>query len=53
MMGKAEEEGIIPQICQDLFKRIYEDKDTGLKFSVEVRDFFYLLGIPYVILIIM
>jgi kinesin family protein 1 len=36
MMGKAEEEGIIPQICQDLFKNIYADKEGGLNFSVEV-----------------
>ena len=38
MMGKAEEEGIIPQICQDLFKNIHEDKEGGLNFSVEVNN---------------
>jgi len=52
MMGKAEEEGIIPQICRDLFSRIQSDeridKDKecpeGLQYSVEVRRFlkFYL-----------
>nr|XP_022900309.1 kinesin-like protein unc-104 isoform X2 [Onthophagus taurus] len=37
MMGKQEEgqEGIIPQICKDLFKRIKEN-DTDVKYSVEV-----------------
>jgi len=38
MMGKAEDEGIIPQICEDLFKRIYADKDRGSNFSVEVKS---------------
>lgn len=37
MMGKQEEgqEGIIPQLCKDLFRRIHEDKE-GLQCSVEV-----------------
>ncbi|CAL8148135.1 unnamed protein product [Orchesella dallaii] len=37
MMGKQEEgqEGIIPQLCKDLFKKIHEDKE-GLQCSVEV-----------------
>lgn len=37
MMGKQEEgqEGIIPQLCKDLFRRIHEDQD-GLQCSVEV-----------------
>ncbi|OXA56707.1 Kinesin-like protein KIF1A [Folsomia candida] len=37
MMGKQEEgeEGIIPQMCKDLFKKINDD-DEGLQFSVEV-----------------
>lgn len=38
MMGKQEEgqEGIIPMICEDLFKRIHETEDETLKYSVEV-----------------
>lgn len=38
MMGKQEEgqEGIIPMICDDLFKRIHETEDEALKYSVEV-----------------
>jgi hypothetical protein len=36
MMGKQEEgqEGIIPQVCKDLFKKINEDDEV--QFSVEV-----------------
>lgn len=39
MMGKQEEgeEGIIPQMCKDLFKKINDD-DEGLQFSVEVGE---------------
>ncbi|KAL0970777.1 hypothetical protein UPYG_G00247280 [Umbra pygmaea] len=38
MMGRQEEgqEGIIPQLCEDLFKRTLENKDPELSFSVEV-----------------
>ncbi|KAG5673594.1 hypothetical protein PVAND_003627 [Polypedilum vanderplanki] len=38
MMGKQEEgqEGIIPMICEDLFKRIHETESEELKYSVEV-----------------
>ncbi|XP_041094165.1 kinesin-like protein KIF1C isoform X3 [Polyodon spathula] len=38
MMGRQEPEqqGIIPQLCEDLFKRIVENKSTDLAFSVEV-----------------
>jgi len=38
MMGKQEEgqEGIIPMICDDLFKRIHETESETLKYSVEV-----------------
>uniref|UniRef100_A0A6Q2Y7R2 Kinesin-like protein n=1 Tax=Esox lucius TaxID=8010 RepID=A0A6Q2Y7R2_ESOLU len=38
MMGRQEEgqEGIIPQLCEDLFKRTFENKDPDLSFSVEV-----------------
>ena len=38
MMGKQEEgqEGIIPMICDDLFKRIQETECEELKYSVEV-----------------
>lgn len=38
MMGKQEEtqEGIIPQICQDLFYRIRDTQNEDLKYSVEV-----------------
>jgi kinesin family protein 1 len=40
MMGKQEEgqEGIIPQVCKDLFQKIDDDSE-GLQFSVEVRTF--------------
>ncbi|KAI4457166.1 kinesin-related [Holotrichia oblita] len=38
MMGKQEDgqEGIIPQICKDLFRRIRESTSDDVKFSVEV-----------------
>ncbi|XP_044134428.1 kinesin-like protein KIF1C [Bufo gargarizans] len=38
MMGKPESEqhGIIPQLCEDLFTRISENKSPQLSFSVEV-----------------
>lgn len=38
MMGKQEEgqEGIIPQICQDLFGKITSNSNEQLKYSVEV-----------------
>lgn len=38
MMGKQEpgQHGIIPQMCEDLFKRICENSDPELSFSVEV-----------------
>ncbi|KAK9739270.1 Kinesin-associated [Popillia japonica] len=38
MMGKQEDgqEGIIPQICKDLFRRIRESTSADVKFSVEV-----------------
>lgn len=38
MMGKQEDgqEGIIPMICDDLFKRIQDTASDELKFSVEV-----------------
>lgn len=38
MMGRQEEgqEGIIPIICQDLFKRIQETTTDDQKYSVEV-----------------
>lgn len=38
MMGKQEEgqEGIIPIICDDLFKRIHETESDSLNYSVEV-----------------
>jgi hypothetical protein len=40
MMGRQEEEGqegIIPQICKDLFQRIRNTSSEELKYSVEVR----------------
>lgn len=43
MMGRQEEEGqegIIPQICQDLFQRIRNTSSEELKYSVEVREEF-------------
>ncbi|XP_041780884.1 kinesin-like protein unc-104 isoform X4 [Anopheles merus] len=38
MMGKQEEgqEGVIPMICKDLFRRIQETESDDLKYSVEV-----------------
>lgn len=38
MMGKQEEgqEGIIPQICSDLFNRITDTTNERLHYSVEV-----------------
>ncbi|XP_058457903.1 kinesin-like protein unc-104 isoform X1 [Malaya genurostris] len=38
MMGKQEEsqEGVIPMICKDLFRRIQETETDDLKYSVEV-----------------
>ncbi|XP_041925345.1 kinesin-like protein KIF1C isoform X1 [Alosa sapidissima] len=38
MMGKQEpgQQGIIPQLCEDLFKRTLENKDPELSYSVEV-----------------
>ncbi|KAL0821599.1 hypothetical protein ABMA28_005050 [Loxostege sticticalis] len=38
MMGRGEEgqEGIIPQICKDLFRRIRQTTSEDLKYSVEV-----------------
>uniref|UniRef100_A0AAG5DP86 Kinesin-like protein unc-104 n=1 Tax=Anopheles atroparvus TaxID=41427 RepID=A0AAG5DP86_ANOAO len=38
MMGKQEEgqEGVIPMICKDLFRRIQETEGADLKYSVEV-----------------
>lgn len=39
MMGKHDEsdqKGIIPQLCEDLFKRIKENANTDVKYSVEV-----------------
>lgn len=39
-MGKQEEgqEGIIPLICKDMFKRIATTSDDELQYSVEVRN---------------
>lgn len=40
MMGRQEEEGqegIIPQICKDLFRRIRKNTSDELKYSVEVN----------------
>lgn len=38
MMGKQEEgqEGIIPQLCLDLFSRITRDSSEDMQYSVEV-----------------
>lgn len=40
MMGKQEEyqEGIIPMICKDLFKRIHQTESNELKYSVSGSD---------------
>jgi hypothetical protein len=43
MMGRQEEEGqegIIPQICKDLFRRIRNTSSEELKYSVEVSENF-------------
>jgi hypothetical protein len=43
MMGRQEEEGqegIIPQICKDLFRRIRNTSSEELKYSVEVSETF-------------
>ena len=39
MMGKQEEgqEGIIPQLCMDLFSRINKDTNQDMQYSVEVH----------------
>lgn len=39
MMGRQEEgqEGIIPHICKDLFRKIKEDVSEDMLYSVEVR----------------
>ena len=42
MMGRQEEEGqegIIPQICKDLFYRIKGSQEENIKYNVEVRAF--------------
>ena len=38
MMGKQEEgqEGIIPQLCMDLFTRVHSDTNEDMQYSVEV-----------------
>ena len=38
MMGKNEpgQQGIIPQLCEDLFNRVRDMQDQDVKFSVEV-----------------
>lgn len=44
MMGRQEEEGqegIIPQICQDLFYRIKREQNDSIKYNVEVSELRY------------
>jgi len=44
MMGRQEEEGqegIIPQICKDLFRQIRNTSSEELKYSVEVSCFLF------------
>ncbi|XP_047992660.1 kinesin-like protein unc-104 isoform X3 [Leguminivora glycinivorella] len=36
MMGRDEDQGIIPQICRDLFRRVRQTTSDDLKYSVEV-----------------
>ncbi|XP_063365767.1 kinesin-like protein unc-104 [Cydia amplana] len=36
MMGRDEDQGIIPNICKDLFRRIRQTTSDDLKYSVEV-----------------
>lgn len=36
MMGKQDDEGIIPHICKDLFNRIQSDDNSETMYSVEV-----------------
>ena len=41
MMGKHDsdaESGIIPRLCQDLFRKINQDSDPDVQYSVEVRN---------------
>ncbi len=37
MMGKQDDEGIIPRLCKDLFSKIVSDNDPDTQYSVEVR----------------
>lgn len=44
MMGRQEvegQEGIIPMICSDLFRRIEEGTTENLQFNVSVKEFFH------------
>lgn len=54
MMGKQEDsqEGIIPLICKDLFKRIHETTSELLHYSVEVDIILVLRIFHFLILII-
>ena len=36
MMGSPEEEGLIPRICQELFRKMQESKQSGSSFRTEV-----------------
>lgn len=44
MMGRQEiegQEGIIPMLCKDLFRRIQDDASSDLKFNVSFLFFFF------------
>lgn len=52
MMGRQEEEGqegIIPQICKDLFNRIQKTSSDELKYSVEVLTLLINITKPFFI----
>lgn len=43
MMGRQEiegQEGIIPMLCKDLFRRIQDDASNELKFNVKINHFY-------------
>ena len=37
MMGTDDNKGIIPRLCEELFKRFENNKDPNLSYKVEVR----------------
>ena len=46
MMGKQDhDEGIIPRLCKDLFRKVGGDNDPDTQYSVEVR-------MPYIVVLV-